>query len=137
MRPVDQTLFGHGVGNCFAACVASVLEVPLADVPNFCVEYSESEWYFALARWLGERGFAPLTQQVNPAVFFEWCSQLWPEVYWIAGGPNPRGVSHAVVYRGAKLVHDPNPIYRDGLLEVTDATYILVADPARAEVGRV
>ena len=32
MKPVDQTSFGFPGGNCFSACVASILELPIDDV---------------------------------------------------------------------------------------------------------
>ena len=57
MKPVDQTILTAPGGNCFAACVASILELPLADVPNFC---SEERWWNALQIWLcaiGDAGF--------------------------------------------------------------------------------
>jgi len=32
MKPVFQTKFGPKEGNCFAACLASILEIPLEDI---------------------------------------------------------------------------------------------------------
>lgn len=34
MKPVDQTQFGWPHGNCFMACVASIMEVGLDDLPD-------------------------------------------------------------------------------------------------------
>lgn len=31
MKPVDQTIFGKPGGNCLAACIATILELPLDD----------------------------------------------------------------------------------------------------------
>lgn len=48
MKPVYQTQFGSGrsdddrpLGNCFTACIASLLELPIAQVPHF---YEEHPW---------------------------------------------------------------------------------------------
>src|SRR5687768_10683453 len=51
MRPVDQTLFGVGVGNCFPACVSTITGIPLADIPNFCALYAGPDWYAHFQRW--------------------------------------------------------------------------------------
>lgn len=59
MKPVHQTNFQRGTGNCFAACLASILEMPLEEVPNFCHEGSDADgstWLERTARWLEERG---------------------------------------------------------------------------------
>ena len=49
MKPVDQTLFGEGRGNCLPACIASVLELPLEAVPHFVLE---DDWVGALQTFL-------------------------------------------------------------------------------------
>lgn len=131
MKPVDQTLFGQGVGNCFAACVASILEIRLEDVPNFCGQYAEGKWYAEFIKWLAPRGLAPLTQQFpgDPDSFMGWVRTCAPNIPWIAGGPTDRGL-HCCVYIGDKLVHDPNPNFdRKGLDAVDDATFILSQYP--------
>ncbi|HXG85964.1 MAG TPA: hypothetical protein VNI84_18225 [Pyrinomonadaceae bacterium] len=35
MKPVYQKIIDVGRGDCFSACLASLLEMPLEDVPNF------------------------------------------------------------------------------------------------------
>ncbi len=130
MKLVDQTLFGDGVGNCFAACVATILGEPLALVPNFCADGGDV-WYQKFAEWLNGRGFAPLTFCFPDEKSFEphaeWATKLGPNVPWIACGDTPRG-KHAVVYVGDKLFHDPNPNFgRTGIDRVEDATLLLSA----------
>lgn len=127
MRKVDQTLFGEGVGNCFAACLASILECDLHSMPNFFADYDADTWYKELISWLGKRGLAPLTQRFpgDPESFMAWVRVAAPNIPWIAGGPTNRGL-HSCVYVGDQLVHDPNPNFgRKGLDAVDDATYIL------------
>lgn len=36
MKPAMQTKFGEYEGDCFAACIASLFELPIEDVPDLC-----------------------------------------------------------------------------------------------------
>ena len=121
MIPVDQTTFGLGAGNCFAACVAAIFEVALEGLPNFCCE---DDWPANFDQWLHERGLARLTVNVTGGG----CP---PNGAWgIAAGPSPRGeFLHACVYKGDKLVHDPHPS-RDGMLCVKEIDVFVVLGPA-------
>lgn len=59
MKPVDQTQFaGEGVGgNCVQASVASILGLPLIDVPHFLeIADRPEEWELAFMDWLEDRG---------------------------------------------------------------------------------
>lgn len=127
MKPVTQTLFGDMKGNCFAACIASLLELELATVPNFCVDH-HSRWWDVLNDWLEPRGFV--------AIMLEGAEmQHYRSAYVIASGPSPReGVSHSVLYRNGELVHDPHPS-RAGLLEVRDVIVLVAIDPMGSTRG--
>lgn len=93
-------------GNCNAASLASLLEVPLWMVPPFedmrgdLQETRKNEWLTRLFHRQLVR-----TQGHQPGAL--------PEFY-IACGPSPRGLAdriyHAVVYRAGVLAHDPHPI---------------------------
>lgn len=48
MKPVEQTKLTYPDGNCFAACVATLLELPLEAVPDF----KGDGWYDAWLEWL-------------------------------------------------------------------------------------
>jgi len=120
MKPVDQTTFGVPGGNCFSACVASLLELPIEEVPYFM---GADDWCAAFAAWLSPRGFYPVSFNISTVGAWR------PEGLFILGGQSPRG-SHAVVARGAVVVHDPHPS-RDGLLKVEDGTVLVPFDPAR------
>lgn len=127
MKPIDQTVFGVGKGNCFSACVATILELDLDSVPNFSALYTDETWYLEFVKWLAPRGLAPLTQQFpgDPDSFMSWVRTCAPKVPWIAGGPTDRGM-HCCVYLGDQLLHDPNSMHgRKGLDEVEMATFIL------------
>lgn len=93
-------------GNCLQAAVASLLGLPLEDVPHFIVEHeSASDIWDAVDAFFEARGFVLWQFYRNT----EYNSIATPDVYYLASGPSPRGVSHAVIMRGGKLVHDPHP----------------------------
>jgi len=119
MTPVDQTTFGAPGGNCFSACVASILELPMSEVPYFM---APEDWWPPFKDWCVKRGVYPfyMPEAIYP-----------PAGYSIMCGPAPRraiarpGVTyasdahHAVVARDGVIVHDPNP-ERTGLVEAHD-----------------
>lgn len=97
-------------GDCFRACVASLLEMELSDVPHFC---SREDWVGAFHDWLEASGLFAVEvslkheQSVCPS----------PKQHCIVSGMGPRGVMHSVVALfhgvggpdGFELVHDPYP----------------------------
>lgn len=108
VTPVAQTkLYGpDGIhnGNCFAACLASVLDLPLWMVPPFEDMFGRSrDDVIARAdRWLRTLNGAALIRHEGHDL------RALPEFY-IANGPAPRGVRHSVVYQGGVMIHDPHP----------------------------
>lgn len=123
MKPVDQTIFGNKKGNCFAACVASLLNLPLEEVPNFCADYTDETWWNAFRSWLHKRKLE--------AFFFEFGDSfdeapMHGDFLWIASGKSPRGdFLHSTVYKGKKLEHDPHPS-RDGLIGTPKDCVLLI-----------
>jgi hypothetical protein len=123
MKPVDQTTFGVPGGNCFSACVASLLGLPVDDVPYFM---ADDEWYGRFTAWCEPRGLYPMTFRFDgPQAFLN--PDVWtPPGFYILGGASPRG-PHAVVARRHEIVHDPHPS-RDGLITIEDATVLVPFD---------
>ncbi len=107
MTPIPQTKFG-AEGNCFDACVASLLDIPLASISYM---NTEEKWYADFQKWLAPRGLAYVEIDcVEPTPFYRFPTP----VLAIGGGPSPRGeFSHAVIVRlhryEKKIVHDPHP----------------------------
>lgn len=97
MKPVIQ----EGRSDCFRACVASILELPLATVPDA----DGADWLDGYNTWLAARGLALVVVPPSGGVI--------PQGYAIgvanAGSPDR---DHAVVLHDGKIVHDPSPLVR-------------------------
>jgi hypothetical protein len=89
-------------GNCFAACLASLLDLPLWMVPPFDDMFGRSDWSVRVDEWL-ERMFRLRRVRTD-----ESSTATLPEFY-IASGLSPRGVRHSVIYSRGEMVHDPHP----------------------------
>lgn len=116
---VDQTTFGFPGGNCFSACIATLLGLPLADVPYFM---EPEDWWDGFLEWLRPRGLY--------ALCFPLKDQGWrPPGYHVLSGRSPRrpddpNAHHSVVARGDEIIHDPHPS-RDGLLAHLDVIVLI------------
>ena len=56
MIEVYQTKFGQPGGNCLQACIASILELKLDDVPDFCNQKPYQNWFGRFCEWLYTQG---------------------------------------------------------------------------------
>lgn len=118
MIPVTQTKRGgpdvppEERGDCFDACLASLLEVAIEDAP--CT-HDTDDWWANTQETAARHGYrivyvGPLNQPA--AEVGRWVGP----VYWIAGVPSLNlgtyddgsPVMHVVVMRGTELVHDPS-----------------------------
>lgn len=125
MRPVMQTSLTLQSGNCFAACVASLLDLPLSDVPNFAVA-GEDWWFKSFVAWVGSRGL-----QACGARLPEEASRVPLETPCILGVPSTLlpGALHAVVGvatdKGWRILHDPHPAAPFPHQEPVDAQWMV------------
>lgn len=111
MKPFKQLVSGRN-GDCFRACVASLLEVEPASVPHF-FEHGDAE-----------RGFANLDVWLLHTRDLSWIEFAWPGdvplndllasledanpgTYYVIGGIGAGGGNHVVIARGGMIVHDP------------------------------
>lgn len=124
MKPVDQNKFGVPGGNCFSACVATILEIPLQEVPYFMSDdLAGREWIAKLGAWLRPRGLYPMILSANAKV---------PGIHIVHGG-SPRGEgTHAVVGVGDTVVFDPHPS-RAGIRNVTEKTILVPYEPHKVQ----
>lgn len=111
---IEQTRFGGPTapteerGNCFAACLASILgcELDVVDAP-FDEEDKAAYWLDAFQQRVILAGlpYRLLILKATGDVL-----RFLGDTLYIAGGPSPRGdYRHSCVYRGGELVHDPYP----------------------------
>ena len=104
MTPQKQVNLNFQEGDCLAACVASLLDLPLAEVPNFC---AHDDWQKVYRDWLRARGLAEVTLKWDP----EYIRENLPLAFIIVAGPAPKRPSelHACIYRGVAPYFDPYP----------------------------
>ena len=104
MIPVFQTRYGAKKGNCFQAALASLFELELETVPDFCNKYSvhTDEWYIQFLKWLNKRGYTSIVLKDNLE------RPNYKDCYLLVSGKNADGVNHCVIYRNGKPVHNPN-----------------------------
>lgn len=120
-----HTTLGESVqnGNCFAAVVASILEVPITEVPNVeTLFHIEGYWMEVMCRFLNSKGYE-LREDNRFRVFHpkhenELPQKLKQELnkqFYLVTGKSPRGINHVCIYQNGVMVHDPYPT-REGLL---------------------
>lgn len=111
MTPVDQTKLytpdGGHPGNCFAACIASIMDMPLWMVPPWERMFGR-DYMARLDQWLGLFG---KTIRLGEETEFE------SGEYYIANGYSAREVLHSVIFLDGQLAHDPHPA-RSGIKSV-------------------
>ena len=122
MIPIQQTKFHSDSqkGNCLAACIASLLEISLNQVPEF-EEMDREDWQSALLDFLLNRGktLSILYDEVDFKL------EEAGDSCYIANGRSPRDldVRHAVIFKNGKLEFDPHPS-GDGIL--TEESYWVI-----------
>jgi hypothetical protein len=101
LKPVLQTL-EYPEGNCFGACLASILELSIDDVPN----HHGFNWYNRYEEWL-YRNFRckPLYWEEDELPDFNLLA------WWIAEVESPRNkdIKHSVVFYRNEFRWDPYP----------------------------
>lgn len=122
MTPVFQTIADHNpsegrYGNCTQASVASILDLPLDEVPHFCVGLPQGtdggiEESRRINEWLKTKGLA-LFELAYAADSLEAWREDWDrrdiQFYHLLSGISPRGFCHCTVGLNGKVIHDPSP----------------------------
>jgi hypothetical protein len=115
-------------GNCFAAVIASFMEVPITEVPNVEVLFDNDKisWYGVMQAWLNNKGYEIATNssfsvfhkndynEIGASNAFSYAKDRM----YIVTAMSPRGVYHCCIYKNGKLIHDPHPS-NDGIDEET------------------
>jgi hypothetical protein len=103
VRPVIQTYTGEN-GNCFAACLASILEIPLSDIPDFG---GDDVFLDQVAQFLEPMDL----YYIQVPVYDGAIERMFEagDTFHTIEGTSPRGGQHAVVGCNGVMVHDPHP----------------------------
>jgi hypothetical protein len=140
MIPQKQTR-QHPNGDCTRACIASLLELPVENVPDWIDApdaTAETEgypnWYYRMQQWLSRRGYAFVEIQLERKT---WMPLPFPTAA-IFIGPHESGARHAIVghCEGGRFIpmHDPlgGPPYKAFLEGHVEAVCFLVPlDPGK------
>ena len=110
MIPVYQTMTvaNDGQGNCFNACVASILERPLRDVA--AIHPRDEQYWSAWEDWFEAQGLElDLWGAKDPPNGWSIASgigyRIYPDGHPRAGKP----IRHACVAFNGEVIHDPYP----------------------------
>lgn len=99
MKEQKQRVFGKGYGDCFAACMATLLELPIEVLPN---DHSPA-WFLVWGVFLRQFGLDISCERAEGSV--------WQPYPWIAGvkSKNLENDTHAIIMgRGGKVLFDPS-----------------------------
>ena len=119
MTPQKQTILSDpsaGIhGNCFSACLASLLDLPIETVPHFSV--MGLEWVVEFIGFLNKNGY----NYYGCSDFKYLPTENGVDGFVIVGGTSPRGTirGHSVIYKDGQPFFDPHPS-NDFLLEPTE-----------------
>lgn len=120
MNPVEQTILFPPRGDCMAACIASILERHISEVPN----PHGDRWWEEWNSFLEPFNLSLMNFPLDP-------DDAWrPPGYWVGAvrcGPN----MHAVVMHGRELAWNPDPRRAQGVGEPEEATVLVPLDPAK------
>lgn len=98
MKKYNQKVFSSKTGDCFRACMATVLQLPSDVLPNDHSPY----WFFHWRKYLNQFGLEIHYDNAKGAI--------WQSNYWIASvkSLNFEKTTHAIVMNGSKVFHDPS-----------------------------
>lgn len=128
MLPVYQTILEPPGGNCLQACVASILEIGLDEVPNFAdkmnfEDLDDSSWWTYYEDYLEMHGLQPIG--------IDSVSGWIPRGWHIIVGKSPRGdYDHALIGYKGEAVHDPYPGGNCELREITSLEVFVALRPS-------
>jgi hypothetical protein len=144
MKPIKQRYRhqpGKGIyGDCHRAAIASILELPLDDVPHFGDGGPDADEFERRTQaWLRTRGIVGIQVPYSGDLghMFRCIKALNPGVYYLLGGESRTGVNHTVVCLNDEIVHDPS-LNESGIIGPCDDGYYWVTyfGTARVEASR-
>lgn len=110
----DKTVGVDGFGNCFNACIASLLEIPIREC-NEILPRQPGDWHQRWSVYLAEKNLKLRHWWIEDeedtipqgySIASVQTSRIYPEDHPKAGNP----IAHAVIMYNGQLVHDPFPL---------------------------
>jgi hypothetical protein len=107
----------HSYGDCDRACIASILELPCAAVPNFCEPgpgetFSQSAWTERRRLWLARHGIVPIDmcyhESLDLDAILAGTRSYQPGIHFILAGESRNHCNHSVIACDGRIVHDPS-----------------------------
>ena len=106
MKIVYQTVFKTGLGDCFRACVCSLFELHIDEMPNFWEQTQDAHKYWEL---VNEWSVARLQHKLISISVQTGHDYYVKDLLCIATGYTERSdEQHCVVWRN-RIIHDPFP----------------------------
>ncbi|MHA2040046.1 MAG: hypothetical protein ACW98X_26855 [Promethearchaeota archaeon] len=104
-RPTLQTDLSYDNGNCLAACISTLYDIEIGNIPDFEKTDKSKNWIFNFSAWLDENfnKFCVLIDLDLDYVFILRNSLTITEIQ-----KNNR--EHAVITKGNKIIFDPQHI---------------------------
>jgi len=142
MKPVMQTICNFQTGNCVQACVASIFELPLDQVPNFMMG-GPDHFRAHLNWWCYKIGIVALDicfgdADAEALIFDSWVIAVGktPRLEeWDGLDPEYRekykDARHAVVWHNGKIAHDPYPNGKGLIGKPELFTVFIIKDPSK------
>lgn len=118
MRPQKQKIVNNKYGDCFAACIASILELPIEVIPN---DHSPN-YHFTYTSFLGQFGLTLECDSPKGAI--------WKPHPWIASVKSlnySEGIHSIVMHDGGLVLFDPSTKKRYKTGEILLGKNIVVA----------
>ncbi len=115
-------------GNCWQAAVASVLELPLEEVPDIQIFDDDLAWFDKFREWLEQYGLGAIGLATGGNISLQGYHLIECKSTTLKNGE-----LHVVVGLNGEVVHDPNP-NANSLGEVADYIIFTALDPARARI---
>ena len=133
MIPITQTIQhdpdNNINGNCFSAVLASLLHIPIEDIPVFS---SEESWLCQVNHFLQKYNLCYIQVNGLKEVIRDTC--ITGMYHEIGGTTNRADCLHAVVGLDGDQFFDPHPS-RLGLKEEVNYGVFIVLDPSKMSIG--
>lgn len=106
MIKVIQTKYGEE-GNCFAACIASLFEVEIDDIP-FLADFQDWNEYLSVLNSTLRNKFGVILFYGEFKDWDDYIKENYIDSHYIVSGDSNKGLEHAVIYKNGELFHNPN-----------------------------